>query len=94
MAGTAMTFDFIEWDEPGDDPSNVDHIAEHGVTPGEVEDVLSSVPDSRVFRSRSSGRLAVISDTAEGRTLFVTFERRKDRGDIAIYPVTAFDHQG
>jgi uncharacterized DUF497 family protein len=88
-----MHFDYIEWDEPGDVPNNVDHIAEHGVTQEEVEDVLASVPDSEVIRSRSSGRPSVIGDTAEGRTLFVAFERREDGGFVVIYPITAYDHE-
>jgi uncharacterized DUF497 family protein len=91
--GPAMTFDFIEWDELDDMRSNTAHIAEHGVTQDEVQEVLTTVPDSKVFRSRSSGRPAVIGDTAAGRTLFVAFERRKEGGDILITPVTAYDHQ-
>lgn len=59
----------------------------------EAEEILASVPDSKVIRSRSSGRPAVIGDTASGRTLFVTFERREEGGDVIITPITAYDHQ-
>ena len=72
-----MTFDFIEWDEPDDVPSNTAHIAEHGVTQDEVEEVLASVPDSKVFRSRSTGRPAVIGDTAAGRCSWSSSGGRK-----------------
>lgn len=86
-----MTFDFIAWDGPGDVPNNVEHVAEHGITPEEIEEVLASVPDSAVFRSRSSGRPAAIGETAGGRTLFVTFDRDDSGGFVVIYPVTAYD---
>lgn len=86
-----MTFDLIAWDEPGDVPNNVEHIAEHGVSRDEVEEVLASVPDRDVFRSRSSGRPAVIGETAGGRALFVTFDRDDQGGFVVIYPVTAYD---
>jgi hypothetical protein len=88
-----MTFDIIEWDEPGDVPNNVEHIAAHNVSPEEVEEVLRSVPDRKVFPSRSSGRPSVIGDTAAGRTLFVTFERDDIGGYIIITPVTAYDYE-
>lgn len=91
--GAAMILDFIEWDELDDVPSNTAHIAGHGVSRDEVEEVLVFVPDSRVFRSRSSGRPAVIGDTAAGRTLFVAFERREEGGIVIITPVTAYDHE-
>jgi uncharacterized DUF497 family protein len=89
--GETMTFDFIAWDEPGDRPNDVEHIAEHGVTPDEVEDVLSEARDRDVFPSESSGRPSVIGETRSGRTLFVTFDRDDQGGFIIIYPVTAYD---
>jgi hypothetical protein len=35
-----MDFDLIAWDDDGDEQGNVRHIAEHGVTQDEVEDIL------------------------------------------------------
>jgi uncharacterized DUF497 family protein len=86
-----MDFDLILWDVPGDEPNNVEHIAEHGVTEEEVEDVLATAKDRDVTPSRSSGRPSVTGATREGRTLFVVFDRYDEDGLIAIYPVTAYD---
>ena len=88
-----MTFDWIAWDDEGDDPNNVRHIAEHGVTPEEVEEVLVSVADSAIRRSRSTGRPIVRGDTAAGRTLFVVFDLLDIPDLVVIYPITAYDAQ-
>ncbi len=86
-----MQFDWILWDEEGDEPNNVEPIAEHGVTPEEVQEVLESVPESRIVPSRSSGRPCVIGETAAGRTLFVAFDYLDIPGMVVPYPVKAFD---
>lgn len=46
-------FTFI-WDLDDDPDGNVQHIAEHGITPEEVEEIVSN-PSGRTA-SRSSGR--------------------------------------
>ncbi len=45
----------IIWDLDDDPDGNVQHIAEHGVTVEEVEEVLFD-PRTRTGRSRTSGR--------------------------------------
>lgn len=89
-----MYFDFIDWDDADDPQGNLRHVAEHGVTPDEVEFILTHAREADVFPSRSSGRPAVIGETAGGRTLFVAFERDEDGGLVVLTPVTAFDYEG
>jgi uncharacterized DUF497 family protein len=86
-----MDFDLIAWDDDGDEQGNVQHIAEHGVTPEEVEDILEAAFESDVFRSQSSGRPAVIGETSGGRTLIVIYEIDREGGFTIIRPVTAYD---
>ena len=45
----------VIWDLDDEPDGNVAHIAEHGVTKEEVEEVLQD-DDNEVVRSRSSGR--------------------------------------
>jgi uncharacterized DUF497 family protein len=64
----------------------VQHVAEHGVTKEEVEEVLQR--PAGIDSSRSSDRPIAFGWTNEGRFLAVVFEEI-DR-DTA-YPVTAYD---
>ena len=83
------TFDIIFWDSEDDADGNVQHIARHGVTKAEVEDVLYD-PASRDTVSRSSWRPATIGTASTGRTIFVTYER-EERGSLTILtPITAY----
>ncbi len=65
---------------------NVEHIAEHGVTPEEVEQVLSEPIATET--SRTTGRPVVFGFTASGRFLVVVYE---PMDETTVYPVTAFD---
>lgn len=65
---------------------NVDHLAEHGVTPREVQDVIWD--DPRFERRRGRQRYHVYGQTSGGRYLFVVLEREYD---IVFYVVTARD---
>jgi hypothetical protein len=49
-----QTFDIL-WDLDDDPEGNVQHIAEHGITVVDVEEVLSD-PDASIDVSKSSGR--------------------------------------
>ena len=73
------------WDLPDDPDGNVQHIAEHGLTPIDVEHVLNN-PD-RGISSRSSGRPLVHGYTPSGDYIVVVFEEI-DVG--SVYPVTAY----
>lgn len=48
-----MPFESIIWDLDDDPDGNVQHCAEHGVTPEEVEEVFQNAMDSDI--SHSSG---------------------------------------
>jgi hypothetical protein len=77
----------VIWDdEPG---GNVEHIAEHGLTPDEVDEVLldDTVPTSF---SRSSGSPCKFGWTSTGRYIFVAWQEVDD-DPRTIYPVTAYE---
>ncbi len=81
-----MRIEAILWD-PDDEPDgNVQHCAEHGVTPEEVDEVLESAVDADI--SRSSGRPVVFGDTRTGRHLMVVY---KNVDAVTVYPVTAYE---
>lgn len=79
-------YDFIWNDEPG---GNVAHIADHGITPEEVEYVICNPVETQI--SRSSGRPIATGYTAAGRLIIVVYE---EIDDCTIYPVTAFEVDG
>ena len=76
-------FAFI-WNEEPD--GNVEHIAEHGLTPEDVEEVLFNPVDRDV--SRSSGLPIVFGFTPDRRSTMVVYEQIDA---ITIYPVTAYE---
>jgi uncharacterized protein len=65
------------------DPGNVAHIARHGVTPEEVEQVCHA---EHAQREAYGGRIMLIGPTVAGRLLSVVLEP-EGAGDY--YPVTA-----
>jgi hypothetical protein len=65
---------------------NIEHLAEHDVTPEEAEEVLLNPIATDV--SRTTGRPIAFGFTRAGRKLAVVYER-VDR--ITAYPITAFD---
>ena len=56
----------MRWDE-----DTIDHIATHGVTPGEVED--AAFEGSSYIRKGRYGRRYLYGKTVEGRYLFVVY---------------------
>jgi uncharacterized DUF497 family protein len=76
------------WDLEDEPDGNVQHIAEHGVSIAEVEEVLHS--PIREETSRSSGRPLRMGWTSTGRLLAVIYEVIED-DPLLVYPVTAFD---
>ena len=76
-----MPFYFIIWDDV-----NERHVAEHGVTPEEFEEVVTD-PDS-VEESRSSGRTIAFGQTSTGKRLACLYELLDD---ATIYPATAYE---
>jgi uncharacterized DUF497 family protein len=62
----------ILWDDPDDPDGNVEHIAEHGLTIEDVEEVLSN-PTSE-GTSAFTGRPCVCGYTLEGIYIIVVYE--------------------
>ncbi len=73
-------YDFLWTDEI------IAHLAEHGVSRENFEEVVSN--PRRVGVSRSSGRPCCWGETVEGRQLFCVYEFLDD---ITIIPVTAYE---
>ena len=72
-----------EWDQ---EDGNVAHIAEHGISPEDVEQVFEH--PIRHDKSRSSGRSMIFGYTGDGRRIAVVYERLDD---VTLYPVTAYE---
>jgi len=81
----------VVWDMPDDPDGNVAHIAEHGITQDEVEEILGD-PSNPTVRSRSTGRPLTFGWTNSGRYLGVVWEHVWDDPRM-VKPVTAFDAQ-
>ncbi len=79
----------ILWDLDDDADGNVQHVAEHGISVDEVEDVLRD-PRSRTGRSRRTGRPQVFGWTSTGKFITVIWEEVDDDPRM-IYPVTAYE---
>jgi uncharacterized DUF497 family protein len=84
-----MTDVRIIWDGADDSDGNVQHIAGHGITIEEVEEVLLD-RDSEDTISRSTGRPITFGYTSSGRYLAVVWEHIDD-DPLTIYPITAYD---
>lgn len=68
------------------DGENDRHLAQHGVSPAEFEDV---VRHARIVDfTHSSGRPIVFGETASGRRLACVYE---EIDEITCYPVTAYE---
>ena len=67
---------------------NVEHLAEHGVTQAEAEDILRNPIGHDI--SRSTSRPIAIGYTRAGRRLIVVYEQIDD---VTVYPITAFEPQ-
>lgn len=76
-------YDVIWNPEPN---GNIDHIAEHALTPDDVEAVLFQPIAHDV--SRSSGRPVVFGFTPDGRFVVVVYEIVDEQ---TIYPITAYE---
>lgn len=87
-----MRFESIIWDLDDNPDGNVRHVAEHGLTPEEVESVLQN-PANPVAISRSTGRPVVWGTTHTGRYIVVVYEEVLDDPRTA-YPVTAYEPTG
>ena len=75
----------IIWDLPDDPDGNVQHIAQHGLIPSDVEYVLNH--PRRRTTSRSSKRPMVFGRTPGGEEIVVVYDEI-DAG--TVYPITAY----
>lgn len=73
-------FDFIWIDE------NMEHIAQHDLTPEDVQHVVMNPEDEVV--SRSSKRPAVKGHTVDGRYIFVAYEKIDA---MTVFVTTAYE---
>ena len=81
---------FLWDDSPG---GNVEHIAEHGLTPEEVESAFDSIETETT--SRSTGRPAIFGRTLHDEVIFVVYELDRDEdGREFIYVYTAYAAEG
>lgn len=76
----------IVWDLEDDPEGNVQHVAEHGLSQDEVEEVLHR--STKRLTSRSSGRPMVYGYTSTGKLIAVVYEEIEE--DV-LYPVTAYE---
>src|SRR5688572_11355907 len=79
----------IVWDLESDPDGNIQHIAEHGVTPDEVEEVLFN-SSSDTTKSRNSANQITFGYTNASRYLAVVWEHVMD-DPLTVYPVTAYE---
>jgi uncharacterized DUF497 family protein len=79
-------FDYLWLEGEG---GNIQHIAEHGLTPEDIEYVIEHFVSER--KSRSSGRPMRFGFTSDGRYIAVVFEWIND---VTVYPVTAYEVEG
>lgn len=84
-----MAFAHVVWDLPDDPDGNVAHIAEHDITPEEVEEILFD-PDSETTVSRSSGENITFGWTTSDRYLAVVWEHVTD-DPLTMRPITAYE---
>ena len=64
----------------------IDHLADHGVTPEDFEEIVK-YPNARGL-SRSSGRPCCWGETRAGRSLICVYEKLDD---VTILPITAYE---
>lgn len=81
-----MEFIRVFWDDPNDLDGNVEHIAEHGLTIEDVEEVLGEPASTGL--SKSSGLPCLWGYTPDGRYILVVYEAVDDE---SIRVVTAYE---
>ena len=79
----------IAWDLDDDRYGNIQHIAEHGLTVDEVEEVLLN-ENNPVGESHSSGHPITFGETSTGKRIVVVWELAVD-DPLVIRPVTAYE---
>jgi hypothetical protein len=81
----AVPIRYAIWDTEHDPRGNVQHVAEHGLTPGDVKDVLFGIHE--LDQSDASGSPIAFGFTSAGEYICVVFDWVDDD---TVYPVTAY----
>ena len=68
-----------------DEDGNVEHVAQHDLTPEDVNEVLENPIREEI--SESSGRPIAFGYTPDGRLIAVVYE---EIDDCTLYPATAY----
>lgn len=76
-------YNFIWNHEPG---GNAEHIAEHGISPEEVEAVICDPLEKTI--SRSSGQPVATGYTSDGPLIQIVYE---EVDEDTVYPVIAYE---
>jgi len=77
------------WDLANDPRGNVRHIAEHDLTPDEVESAMRQ-PAAYTETSRTGGGPITFGTTHTGRFIAVVWEHVDD-DPLTVYPITAYE---
>jgi hypothetical protein len=85
-----MRIDRIIWDLDNDPRGNVQHIAQHGLTPDEVDEVLYEAKNEDLAYSISSHEPMVFGWTSTGKHILVVFEI-VEHEPFAVWPITAYE---
>ena len=80
----------IDWDDLDDLDGNTSHIAEHDLTPPEVESALFD-ENTTFDLSDSSGRPIAFGTTDTGRFIAIVVELLNLTDPFIIRPITAYD---
>ena len=83
-----MEHALIDWDDPDDPFGNTAHVAEHRLTPEEVESMLRDADDHDL--SDSSGRLMARGMTHTGRFIIVPYDILCE-DPLIVRPITAYE---
>jgi uncharacterized DUF497 family protein len=86
MRSDALRYFQIIWDDDDQPDGNVKHIAEHGLTIGDVEYVLEHPTEEGT--SKSTGRPCCFGYTSGGIFMIVVYEQVDAE---TIYPITAYE---
>ena len=80
-----MPYYDILWNYDQED-GNVAHVAENGLTPEDVNEVLMNPEETEM--SRATGRPIAFGYALDGRYICVVYE---EIDECTLYPVTAFE---
>jgi hypothetical protein len=87
--GCLMQYDVCDWDDAP--RANVDHCADHGVTPEEWLQVLDAADRRDIEPSESDpDHWTCLGETRDGRTLRIVFILDESEELIYVRPVTGY----